>query len=259
MNNFNQPMPGTFPPPVFGSEMMMGGPQITGKWINKATGEEVQVRDTVMCDEGVSVMLADGRMISMNEFSNNYYQISDDLYDTNGNVIGKCNEKEPVNIPPYNPGKPGMVPPPIDDDFLHHPIPPKPDCGCHKPVGPKPGPHKPCPKSDFTDITEDKKHLDMIKEVFAKVSPAPKLEASTAMQGTNFPTTQLQMLVNIFNVSIEDIAVYLYKTYFTPEQVVEYLKSYVSALGIKEPTITDDSKTDKDFGVDSSNVDSSDK
>ena len=66
-----------------------GAPEIKGTWISKKTGAEVQVRDCIIAENGMSVMLSDGRMIDMNEFSTEFYQISDDIYDSNGNIISE--------------------------------------------------------------------------------------------------------------------------------------------------------------------------
>jgi hypothetical protein len=116
-----------------------GAPEIKGTWISKKTGAEVQVRDCIIAENGMSVMLSDGRMIDMDEFSTEFYQISDDIYDSNGNIIGKADGNNPVPVPPYNPG-PGECQPP----HHHHPVPPCPpppphDCGCHdKPMPPRP-------------------------------------------------------------------------------------------------------------------------
>ena len=244
MGNFNEMngcLPGSYPP-AFGSEFPMEGPDIKGRWINKKTGQEVIVRDTIMSDDTMSVMLSDGRMISMNEFSSLYYQVSDDLYDSNGNVIGKCNEKVPVNVPDYNPG-------PCQDDFLHRPLPPHhhhplppPDCGCHDKPMPSRPPHHPvpptCPPRPRPECPVDveKKHMDMVTDVFSKVNPEPKVECGSTLVIENAPLGQLQMLIDIFGVHIEDIAIYLYQNYYTPEKVISYLKkSLTETYKLKEP------------------------
>lgn len=255
MGNFNEMngcLPGSYPP-AFGSEFPMEGPDIKGRWINKKTGEEVIVRDTIMSDDTMSVMLSDGRMISMNEFSSLYYQVSDDLYDSNGNVIGKCNENASVNIPSYHPES-------GPDDFLHHPLPPHhhplpPSCGCHdKPMPPHHHPLPPtCPPRPRPECPVDveKKHIDMVTDVFSKVNPEPKVECGSTLVIENAPLGQLQMLIDIFGVHIEDIAIYLYQNYYTPEKVISYLKKVLTEtykLKEPEPAISDkDPEIDPDF------------
>jgi len=261
MNNFN--MPGNYPP-AFGSEFPMGGPEIKGEWISKKTGETVRVRDCVISDNGMSVMLSDGRMIDMNEFSNEFYQMSEETYDRNGNIM----KPGTPTIPDYNPGptppsRPSDIPSnEIDPGFSVPPMPsmpPKPDCGC------KPGPKPPCPvppiNPDIVAAKTEKAHLDMITDVFSKVTPTPTIncEAKITEDSKDFPTTQLQMIIDLFGVHIDDIVFYLYKYYFTPEKIMSYLRTYLTEdeNGPKlkepeEPTINkpeDGTNTDTSFGV----------
>lgn len=223
-------------PPAFGAEIPMGGPTITGKWISKKTGEVVQVRDSVICDNDVSVMLSDGRMISMSDFSNNYYQMSEEIYDESGKVVGKD-----TTIPDYRPGA--------------DPAP----CSCPKP-GPKPGPRppmppvppRPCPPKpeDYDDIAKEKRHIEMVTDVFSKVKPEPNIDYTFAITGENFPKEQLQMLLDIFGVHINDISLYLYKRFFTPEKIMAKIKEYLEGEDLKEPESEDADKTDEDTDTD---------
>lgn len=245
MNNYNNFGPGNYPP-AFGTEMMgPGGPDLKGKWINKQTGDEVQVRDVVMSDSGMSVMLADGRMIDMNTFSSQYFQMSDDIYDDKGNVIGHDRH---INVPSYDahpddclhkpiPPRPGICPPPSDD---------LPGCGCEKPK-PAPIPPRPCPprpRPDYPNPVGDaKRRMDMISDVFSKVTPEPKVEGSVTLTVENFPKDQLQMIIDIFGVKVEDVAAYLYRYYYTPEKIIAYLKDYLEnteEVKLKDKELTTD-------------------
>ena len=231
-----------------------GAPEIKGTWISKKTGVEVQVRDSIITENGMSVMLSDGRMIDMNEFSAEFYQISDDIYDSNGNIIGKANEKCPIDIPSYNP-RPGES----CQHPHHHPVPPCPPKPCpphhHHPV--PPCPPKPCPPCPETPIDVEKKHLNMVTDVFSKVSPAPEVTCGSSLDIKNAPIDQLQMLIDIFGVHIEDIAIYLYQNYYTPEKVISYIKKeLVDTYKLKEPVVeevtnpdTDGTTMDPNFGV----------
>lgn len=240
-----------------------GAPDIKGTWISKVTGAEVQVRDSIITENGMSVMLSDGRMIDMSEFSNEFYQVSDDVYDINGNKIGNS----PVNIPDYRPDIPAPKPgcPPIDvpgneiDPGFAYP-PKKDNCGCRP--GPKPPcPTPPIPNPDLEGMKTEKRHLDMITDVFSKVTPTPTIncEAKITDDSKDFPTTQLQMIIDLFGVHIDDIVFYLYKFYFTPEKIMSYLHTYLTedenGPKLKEPeqpTISkpeDGVNTDNGFGV----------
>ena len=206
-----------------------GAPEIKGTWISKKTGAEVQVRDCIIAENGMSVMLSDGRMIDMDEFSTEFYQISDDIYDSNGNIIGKADGNHPVPVPPYNPG-PGECQPP----HHHHPVPPCP---------PKPRPE--CP------IDVEKKHMAMVTDVFNKVNPVPEVTCGSTLVMKNAPLNQLQMLIDIFGVHIEDIAIYLYQNYYTPEKVISYLKKVLTeTYKLKEPVIQEPTNPDTDGTTD---------
>ena len=219
-----------------------GAPEIKGTWISKKTGAEVQVRDCIIAENGMSVMLSDGRMIDMNEFSNEFYQISDDIYDSNGNIIGKADGNNPVPVPPYNPGLDECQPP------HHHPFPPSPpDCGCNdKPIPPhQHKPHPECP------VYVEKKHMNMVTDVFSKVNPAPEITCGSTLDIKNAPLNQLQMLIDIFGVHIEDIAIYLYKNYYTPEKVISYIKKVLTeTYKLKEPVIQEPTNPGNDGTTD---------
>lgn len=225
-----------------------GNPDIKGTWISKVTGAEVQVRDSIITENGMSVMLSDGRMIDMSDFSNEFYQVSDDLYDLNGNkIVGGS-----TNVPDYNPGVspsnpicPQNIPGnEIDPGFAY---PPKDDCGC------KPGPKPPCPvpplipNPDLEGIATEKKHLDMIGDVFTKVTPTPNIECIAKITNASvktFPTKQIQMIIDIFDVHIDDVAFYLYKNYFTPDKIIEYIRNYLTT-DENGPKLTDNNKVSK--------------
>ena len=86
--NMNNGMPGM--PPMG----MMGGPgmSISGKWYNKRTGRTIMVRDSYFDDAGMQVMTADGQMINGDEFSRDYIQCDETIYDENGQSTGQSEE-----------------------------------------------------------------------------------------------------------------------------------------------------------------------
>ena len=70
----------------------MTGPQ--GEWIDRRTGNKVIVRDTIYDGTHQSVHLSDGRVLTMNEFGNNFIRMSNEEYDDNGRQIGVTSIKE---------------------------------------------------------------------------------------------------------------------------------------------------------------------
>ena len=53
---------------------------ITGKWTNKLTGEVINVRDSII-DGDDMIIISDKGNLSMLDFSQNYIQISDEVYE----------------------------------------------------------------------------------------------------------------------------------------------------------------------------------
>ena len=60
--------------------------QIQGEWMNKNTGQKIQVRNSII-DGDQMIIITNMGQISMEEFSRNYIQASDEVYDDEGNVI----------------------------------------------------------------------------------------------------------------------------------------------------------------------------
>lgn len=76
---------------------MMNNDMISGKWMNKNTGETIIVKNSVIDGDGM-VIITNRGMLNMSEFSRNYIQVSDEIYDENGNVVGN-EEMTPESLP----------------------------------------------------------------------------------------------------------------------------------------------------------------
>ena len=210
-NMFNGP----FPPmqPGFGPDG-----DFKGKWISKKTGETVYVRDNIIGDNGMQVMLSDGRLMGLNEFGNEFIRMSDEVYDQNGKVIDQSpvDEAEKI-VPPYYP-------------HPEHPMPSKPGCDCHHDDFVPPVP----PAQEFPDKPEDDPmfreggYMYMIDSVFKKTAATPKLTPVLTVTTENFPKDQLQMLIDIFGVHTEDIGAYIYKNYFSPAKILDVIQDWLT-------------------------------
>jgi len=66
---------------------------ISGVWVNKNTGEKIVVSNTII-DGNDMILITNIGQLSMEEFSRNYIQASDDIYDESGKVI----DSKPVNV-----------------------------------------------------------------------------------------------------------------------------------------------------------------
>lgn len=61
---------------------------IQGVWINKNTGDKIIVRDSFIGDTGMQIITNEGESIDINDFSKNYMQASEEIYDEHGQQIG---------------------------------------------------------------------------------------------------------------------------------------------------------------------------
>src|SRR5574344_397940 len=75
------------------------GPAISGKFVQKDTGKEICVRDSINDGVKMCVVLSDGTTMDMSEFQN-YVQMSDEEYDSQGKLIGKAKEQPKPGLDP---------------------------------------------------------------------------------------------------------------------------------------------------------------
>lgn len=208
-NMFNGP----FPPmqPGFGPDG-----DFKGKWISKRTGETIYVRDNIIGDSGMQVMLSDGRLMSLNDFGNEFIRMSDEVYDQNGKIIDQSPVDEAQKIvPPYYP-------------HHEHTMPPKPGCNCHHhdSIPPVPPAQEFPQKPENNPVFREGGHMYMVDSVFKKT--APKLTPVLTVTTENFPKEQLQMLIDIFGVHTEDIGAYIYKNYFSPSKILGVIQDWLT-------------------------------
>ena len=70
--------------------------QIQGDWINKNTGQKIHVKNSVI-DGDQMIIITNLGQLSMDEFSRNYIQVSDDMYDMNGKIITTNEYAQQIN------------------------------------------------------------------------------------------------------------------------------------------------------------------
>lgn len=244
--------------------MMMdgpSGPDLRGEWINKRTGQKIFVRDSLIGENGMCVMLRDGNMMDMDEFSRDYVQMSEEEYDMNGNPM-KTSPKPTVSgrekIPtqsstngmPRKPNKPmpkPIVEEPIEPDMtfddLGHPKMPN-SLHHHRPE-PKPE-HRPEPDECSCKNPSSK----LIEQVFNKIKPTIKIGLN--LESVDFPADELKMLVNVLDVSIIEIGKYIREKYLDNKTIDTIISNYLKEkLSLVEPEIPDvpgedDEPTDSD-------------
>lgn len=82
--------------------------QISGAWMNKYTGDIVHVHNNII-DGDQMILITDKGQITMNEFSDNYIQASEDIYNDKGQII----DHAPVAIDEIKISQPSILDIPI--------------------------------------------------------------------------------------------------------------------------------------------------
>ena len=155
-----------------------GAMGISGIWMNKLTGQKVNVRQSVQDGDNM-IIITDKGQISMEIFSRDYIQASDEIYDESGKVIdNKPMEMDEDLSVIINYEKNGNTVSPI-----------------YNPV--------PAPVINPND--------QIIKKVFDKLSSFP--EVNVEIKWDEFPEAQINTLVNFLDVKIEDISAYIVNNY----------------------------------------------
>ena len=185
---------------------MIEGPSIEGKWYNKRTGKTITVKDMMMSDEGMQIFTTDNQLIDGDEFSRDYIQCDDTVYDTNGNATGASesvdyesmfgsigSDSQPFdNTPIYNDNKTTPVEQPVVETVLVN------------------------------------KKFDTLDSLFSKLEKLPDVNCSISWK--KIPKSELKMLKTYFDITDEDIAEYVYTKYCTPETIKTSIKDAITKL-----------------------------
>ena len=169
-----------------------GGMGINGTWINKRTGTKVNVRNSIMDGDNM-IIITDRGQISMTEFSRDYIQASDEIYDSSGKVVGH----EEVTPEDYGQNEEWVQ---IQEVM----------------AGNK--------NAQFTNVSlpQVNTNENIIKKVFDKLDSFPEID--THIKWDDFPGAQINTLVNFLDVSIDDIAKYIINNYANTESLAESVK-----------------------------------
>ena len=176
---------------------MMEGPSIEGKWYNKRTGKTVTVKDMMMSDEGMQIFTTDNQLIDGDEFSRDYIQCDDTVYDTNGNSTGTT---EPIDYESmFAEADPQTLDTPVYNKTTNVEIP----------------------------VVVNKK-FDTLDSLFSKLDKLPDVNCSISWK--KIPKSELKMLKTYFDITDEDIAEYVYTKYCTPETIKTSIKDAITKL-----------------------------
>ena len=181
-----------------------GGPMVSGRWINKKTGQVINVRDSFI-DGDSMVIMSDRGQIPFNEFSQYYIQASDEVYDENGKVIDK-KSVELSDIADVNPGNNISH---IEEQKIVNEL--------TTPLGSSGG--------SKVIVEESGKNFGLIDKIFKKKESRPKLNLK--IDWADFPNKELSMLVDYFDVSKEEIADYIGKHLINSDLLNESLNKWL--------------------------------
>lgn len=199
--NMNNGMPGM--PPMG----MMGGPgmSISGKWYNKRTGKTITVRDSYFDDAGMQVMTADGQMINGDEFSRDYIQCDETIYDENGQSTG---QSEAID---YDAMFSGMQSSTSEMNYVSDTL-LKQDAQVIKPTVP----------------VVQQENNPALDKLFSKLDDYPTLDIN--IKWNRIPISELNMLKNIFDLTNDDIAEYIYNNYCTDVEIKKAISEAITRM-----------------------------
>ena len=180
---------------------------VSGKWTNIHNGKEIFVRDSFIDGDDMIVRTIDGNIIPMTEFSNNYVQSEEVDEATARSVI-----QQPVAPQSYGDIKPDFGEKVIlkNDDAKNNNINPNNLDTTSRYV-----------ETHKEDKIEDKlfRKKTLIGKIFEKISTKPNINLT--FDWTEYPEKEMSMLMEYFDVSNDDIANYIYKTYFNENIIKE--------------------------------------
>ena len=184
------------------------GPAISGKFFHKDTGREIFVRDSINDGIKMCVVLSDGTTMDMSEFQN-YVQMSEEEYDSQGRLIGKAKEQPKSNL---------------DPDLLFAGMGDKPK-ESNKQSEEIRSVMKQIEEPNTVEYSEDDQKLTMIKKILDK-SSEPEIVVTINWQ--NKPEKEFEMLKNFFDVNTEDIANAVFRQYGDVNKIKQAFKEALS-------------------------------
>ena len=184
------------------------GPAISGKFFHKDTGREIFVRDSINDGIKMCVVLSDGTTMDMSEFQN-YVQMSDEEYDSQGRLIGKAKEQPKSNLDP-NLLFAGMGDRPKESNKQSEEI---------------SSVMRQIEEPNTVEYSEDDQKLAMIKKILDKSSEP---EIVVTINWENKPEKEFEMLKNFFDINIEDIADAVFRQYGDVNKIKQAFKEALS-------------------------------
>lgn len=188
---------------------------ITGKWINKNTGEELYVKNNII-DGDQMILITNKGTISLADFSNNYISVSDEIYDESGNVIGHDDNNTTVVKPQSKPSPVKKVQTIDDQEYLIKDQVVTVQSTLKNTATKKET--KKIPANTDTDYS-------LVEKLFNKVQSKPTIDLK--IEWDDLPVEQILTLVNFLDIDIKDISTYIYNTYFNENEIKEKINETI--------------------------------
>ena len=159
------------------------GMGISGTWMNKRTGQKINVRQSIQEGDNM-IIITDKGQISMDVFSRDYIQASDEIFDESGKVIDNKPMEMDEDLSAI-----------MDYESANNEL------------------------SAYTPAQVVNPNDQIIKKVFDKLTSFPEVKVD--IKWDDFPEAQINTLVNFLDVKVEDISKYIINNYINSQALSE--------------------------------------
>lgn len=169
--------------------------QISGVWMNKYTGDIVRVHNNII-DGDQMILITDKGQITMNEFSDNYIQASEDIYNDQGQII----DHAPVAIDEIKISQPSIL------DI---------------PIGMTTSNYTQVIKENNTEKnkqTEEPEAFKILDKFFNKIDNKENL-ITIDIDFNILPKEKLETIVDYMDISVEELSQYIAKKIVNTENL----------------------------------------
>lgn len=198
---------------VMGVETGLGGDQISGKWINPRTGQEVWAQRLIDDGNG-ALIVTDKGIIPMSEFSE-FVQMGEETGVSGAPVQPIINDSSNM----MSSEDKAM----ISSINTNNPKPQKPQISLDEPLTSQIN-HIESNSYINTTVKTESANYKMIDKLFTKFD---SLDIKVDIDWGNFPKSQIESLIDIFDVPKKEIAEYIIKKYFNSESLTEKIEEMI--------------------------------
>ena len=198
---------------------------IEGPWLDRRTGKTVFVRDAIQ-DGDEMVILSSAGQIPTNVFQNYFVKVSEEEYSAASMGVSKEVSKNEL-LHRVNQG--------LDSGLQITQVKQEPEITLDTPIG-GPTQIKPAVSTASVEVknepvveqkgeTKNNSNFDLIKKVFEKHTTEPSIDFNINID--EWPVEQLKMLINVFDISIEEISEYIIEHYLNQDELNKNLSIYL--------------------------------